>query len=1007
MKVKKKLAGFSRTAQSTASAFPGKDRFDAAVRLHLAGSLDAALAGYDDVLAQCPAYTEAHHNAGTIRAQRGELDRAIAHLRLAISLRPTYAEAHHSLGLTLHLSGSLREAIPSFRRAVELNADSLDWWTDLAMALTAEGFLAEGLAANDQALALAPDNAQARANRAVPLRGLHRHQEAIEACRASLAVRPDNVDTLVNLGMVLREAGDFDGAQRSFDHALAIAPGHHKARANIVALRLQMNRHAEARVLAEQLIAEQPDSTDSWSLLGVCAQEASEYGLAEECQREALARSPDDYVVRWNIAQLTLLRGDFVEGFRQFEARKRLDIFMRSNHDAPEWNGEPLDGRTLLVHAEQGFGDSIHFVRFLPLLKARGAGRVILDECPPELAGLLRSAPGVDDLVLRGTPPPPFHVHNYLLSLPWLLGTTLETVPAEVPYLIAPERPIGSAIRAHGHGLRVGVVWGGNPAQHRDRMRSVGLEAMAPILATPGVTFFSLQKGEAVRQLERWSQTGIVNLDAAIGDFGDTAAAIAALDLVITVDTSVAHLAGALGKPVWVLLPHVACWRYLLDREDSVWYPTMRIFRQSAPNAWAAPVEATADALSRLSQERGASASYSAPHAVSAHVPAAHTAVAPRRPIEIDWPIGLTSGWGTYGLQLALALHRSSRAEPVLAAAPVLQGVSPLVERRVRTMMRAIPPERIADAIHLTALGNHVHGAPGARGSRSGRRAGVIFFEDTAFDAADRERAFDYDVIIAGSSWNVEMLKASGVPHVRLVLQGIDPSLFHPAPRTGVMGDRFLVFSGGKLEFRKGQDIVVEAFRRFHATHSDAVLVTAWHNHWPQTMADIDAMGYVRGHPAVRDGHCEISAWLVANGLAPDSVLDVGAQSQPVIAQVLREMDVAVFTNRCEGGTNLVAMEAMACGVPTILSANTGHLNLIGRDTCFPLERQAEVPVRTSAFQGTMLWGESDPDEVVALLERTYDDRAEARRRGTEGAILLAQLPWAAQAEKLLRQLDV
>jgi tetratricopeptide (TPR) repeat protein/glycosyltransferase involved in cell wall biosynthesis len=984
--------------------------------LHVEGKLDAALAMYNDAIAARPGHAEAHHNAGTIYAQRGEHDRALMHLHRAIALKPAYAEAHHSIGLTLHLMGRLREAIPSFRRAVELKPDSLDWWTDLATALTAEGYLTEGLAANDRALALAPNHPQALANRAVPLRGLRRLPEAIDACRASLAVRPDHPDTLVNLGMIQREAGDFEGAQQSFDRVLALVPGHQKARANIIALRLQTNQHAAARELAEQLLAENPESTDAWSLLGVCALEAGEYEISERCQREALARSPNDAVVQWNLAQLALLRGDFVEGFRLFESRKKLDIFMRYNHDEPEWTGEPLDGRTVLVHAEQGFGDSIQFVRYLPLLKARGAGRVILDECPPELAALLESAPGIDDLIVRGAPPPPFHLHTYLLSLPGLLGTTIDTVPSAVPYLVAPQRPITSAVRRHGNGLRVGLVWGGNPLQHRDRMRSVGFEPLAPILATPGVTFFSLQKGKAAEALKGTAHANLVNLDPVLGDFADTAAAIMALDLVITVDTSVAHLAGALGKPVWVLLPKVACWRYLLNRDQSIWYPTMRIFRQDVPNEWAAPVAAVARALTEVVRDRTCLETRAAPAGVTAAdpVPAtagAHVAIrastSMRRPVEIDWPIGFTSGWGTYGLQLALAFHRSDRVEPILVAAPALQGVNPLLEREVRAMARSLPADRAGDAIHLTALGNAVMAGMHANRELRGRRVGIIFFEDTAIDDAARARAAEYDMIIAGSSWNVEMLKASNISHVRLVLQGVDPSLFHPAPRTGALGDRFLVFSGGKLEFRKGQDIVIAAFRRFHATHPDAMLVTAWHNHWPQTMADIDAMGHVTGQPAVRDGRCEVAPWLVANGVAPDAILDLGVQPQAVIAQVLREMDVAVFPNRCEGGTNLVAMEAMACGVPTILSANTGHLNLIGHNTCFPLRHQAPVSVSPKAFRGTLLWGESDPDEVVAMLETVYDDRAEAARRGAEGAKLLAQLPWAAQAHELLRQLGV
>jgi glycosyltransferase involved in cell wall biosynthesis len=374
--------------------------------------------------------------------------------------------------------------------------------------------------------------------------------------------------------------------------------------------------------------------------------------------------------------------------------------------------------------------------------------------------------------------------------------------------------------------------------------------------------------------------------------------------------------------------------------------------------------------------------------------------------VEISWPIGTSTGWGTYGLHLALALHHSSRAEPVLGEAPLLQGLGPLAERRVREMRRTAALTDTSSAIRLSALGNHVLGAPRIGQCAVARNVGVIFFEDTALDADALARARVHDLMIAGSTWNAEWLKALGVPNVRMVLQGVDPSLFHEAPRTGIFGDRFLIFTGGKLEYRKGQDIVVEAFRRFQAKHADAMLVTAWHNHWPQTMEGIDAAGYVRGTPAVRNGRCEITEWLIANGVRADAILDLGLQSHALIAQALREMHVALFPNRCEGGTNLVAMEAMACGVPTILSANTGHLNLIGRDTCFPLVHQRPVTARTPLYRGTAGWGESDPEEIVSLLELAYHDRAEARRRGAEGAALLAQLSWNTQANVLLRTLE-
>ncbi len=641
---------------------PGQDGFDAAVRQHLAGNLDAALAAYDDVLARWPAYAEAHHNAGVIRAQRGKLPAAIAHFRRAVELNGMYAEAHHSLGLALNMAGERRDAIVAFRRAAELNPQSIDWWTDVATLLSAEGQFAEGLEANDRALALDPGNAQSLANRAVPLRGLHRHHEAIAACRASLTLRPDSADTQVNLGMVLRESGDLDGARVAFDCALAVAPGHLKARANIAALLQQQRRHAEARVIAEEIIAEQPDSSEGWTLLGTCALEAAEFALAEQCQREALARTPDNTSAQWNLAQLTLLRGDMAEGLRLFESRKRLDVFTRHNHDAPEWKGEGLGGRTILIHAEQGFGDSIQFVRMLPQLEAHGAGRVILDQCPPEVASLLRGAPGVDQLVVRGDQAPEFDVHAYLMSLPFLLGMTLDTIPRDVPYLRAPERPVAHAIRETWDrpGVRVGLVWAGNRFQTRDRVRSVGLDALAPVLETPGVTFFSLQKGEGIRELEPARHGHIVNLDPVLGDFSDTAAAIDALDLVITVDTSVAHLAGALGKPVWTLHARVPDWRWMLDRDDSPWYPTMRLFRQTAVNEWDAPVRDAARALREFVNARASGAE--APVAPAAGcVPVApgvagdavarlQATVPARVSIEIGWPVGFTSGWGTYGV---------------------------------------------------------------------------------------------------------------------------------------------------------------------------------------------------------------------------------------------------------------------------------------------------------------------------------------------------------------------
>jgi glycosyltransferase involved in cell wall biosynthesis len=280
---------------------------------------------------------------------------------------------------------------------------------------------------------------------------------------------------------------------------------------------------------------------------------------------------------------------------------------------------------------------------------------------------------------------------------------------------------------------------------------------------------------------------------------------------------------------------------------------------------------------------------------------------------------------------------------------------------------------------------------------------GVVFFETAQLDAEAIARARSLALIVTGSDWNKRVLNAYGLDNVVTVLQGVDPTLFHRAPAGRWLGDRFCVFSGGKLEYRKAQDIVLAAFRIFGSRHKEALLVTAWASPWRHVARTLDRSTLVSPVPFDGNGDVDVGSWAAINGIARDQILALGAIPNHQMPAVLREMDVAVFPNRCEGGTNLVAMECMACGLPVILSRNTGHLDLIEAENCFPLEHQAPLDGDSACVGAVPGWGESDVEEVVECLERVFEDRAGADLRGRRASDMMSKLTWACTAGKLKR----
>jgi glycosyltransferase involved in cell wall biosynthesis len=385
------------------------------------------------------------------------------------------------------------------------------------------------------------------------------------------------------------------------------------------------------------------------------------------------------------------------------------------------------------------------------------------------------------------------------------------------------------------------------------------------------------------------------------------------------------------------------------------------------------------------------------------------------QPVIIQWSISSFFGWGVYGLNLALHWAGDPTIEPVCVA-PIDAGqitIDPLRQRAILPfLVRSLQFQAqiskhangsaSADAPLLLALGNGFGGSSAVHNvALEGKPTiGVVFFEE-ALDAEAVRRGKQLSLIITGSTWNERVLRAYGFERVQTILQGIDPTHFHPAPKLGVLRDRFLIFSGGKAELRKGQDIVMAAFKIFAKRHPEATLVTAWHSPWPHFARSLDQTGLAAPVAFDKDGKLDVAAWAAANDIPSNQVIDLGNVPNVSMPPILREMDAAVFTNRSEGGTNLVAMECMACGIPVVLSRNTGHLDLIKDDNCYPLDDQRAAENRWTSVADVACWGESQVDEVVERLEQIFADRAAARQRGMRAAAMMQRLTWAETARQM------
>jgi tetratricopeptide (TPR) repeat protein len=572
------------------------------------GRADEAIAAYQEALRLRSDLAEAHYGLGNVLSARGDAAGAIASYRQALAARPDYAEALTNLGVALARQGDLPGAVAHLRRAVEARPDFAKAHHNLGVALAEAGRPEEAAVSLSRALELNPAYAEAHFNLANTLKDLERHDEAADHYRRALDLRPDYAEAMCNLGLLLTEAGRPGEAAVLLGQAIRLRPDYPEGHNNLGLALTDLGRFGEAAAAFEQALRLNPHFSHALSNLGSAYKEQGRSEEAVACYDQALRLEPDAASTRWNRALAWLQMGEYERGWPEYEWRWRRKRARPRPFRQPLWDGAPLAGRTLLLHCEQGLGDAIQFVRYAALARAAG-GRVVV-ECPGLLRELFATASGPDQVVAEGEPLPPFDVQAPLMSLPAVFKTSLATVPADVPYLHADHarQERWRQRLAPLAGFKVGIVWQGNPYHKWDRYRSVALARFAPLAYVPGVCLVSVQQVHGTEQLARRRWFEVTELEGepvgSPGTFADTAALLTSLDLLVTVDTAVAHLAGALAAPVWLLLAALTDWRWLLKREDCPWYPTMRLFRQRELGDWEPVFERVADELRKLVARR-------------------------------------------------------------------------------------------------------------------------------------------------------------------------------------------------------------------------------------------------------------------------------------------------------------------------------------------------------------------------------------------------------------------
>jgi tetratricopeptide (TPR) repeat protein len=563
-----------------------------------AGQVPESESAYRQVLASDPKNIEAINGLGTLALHLNRFEEAANFFKEALAVRPSEVGIAMNLGTALLKLNRLPEAGAVYEQVIRAKPDFAEAWANVAVVLAELRRLEDAERANRRAIQLKPQFAMPYQNLGTVLRDMGRLSEAEQVLKQGLAIEPNRPEMLARLALVYLSLGLTDRSknQEAIDvlrRALAVQPNHPYVLSNLGVALARLGRPQEAVPYHEQALQVHPNFPAGMMNLGVALRSLGRFDEARSWFERALALEPNNPALHQNHAMELLIAGEWEQGFDEYERRlEEKSIFVRT-WPKPRWDGTDPAGRTILLAGEQGIGETIDLVRYAPLLAQRGA-RVVMEVQEP-IVSLIARVSGVSEVIAQGQNLPEHDFYSYLPSLPHLFHTTPQTVPAAVPYLSADPARAESwrqKLAEYGNDLKVGLVWGGSAHHRSDIHRSMLLVEFAPLAEVKGVRFFSLQTGpQASQVLSAPREMQLVDLGKSLTSFEETAAALANLDLLITVDTAIAHLAGAMGRPVWNLLAVAPDWRWLLNRSDTPWYPTMRLFRQPSYGDWAGAMQ--------------------------------------------------------------------------------------------------------------------------------------------------------------------------------------------------------------------------------------------------------------------------------------------------------------------------------------------------------------------------------------------------------------------------------